>query len=431
MVRTSLDPALQAAAERALRDGLMRYDRSRGGWRGPVAQLDGRRRRCALAGPSRWPQVAAAAGHAAGLAARPWCWRPPRPRRKLGAARAGAGRRRASAQPVLPMLLADLGWARPLPPDGRRRRRPPPRRMADVVQPGDVVMVELAAAPPPAQGRAAGAAGARCCCARSRRCRARWCRSIRPPGGCWRMVGGWSFEMSQFNRATQAKRQPGSSFKPFVYLTALEQRRLAQPAVPGCAVRGRPGRRAASGGRTTSSAEFSGPVPLRVALEKSLNLVTLRVADHVGMDAVAETAIAFHMVDNMPRVLPAALGAVDTTLMREAARLCRASTPAGGRWCRRLIDSVQDRDGHDVWRPPGAACPGCDDPAAAAATGRRAQADRRPGQRLPADQHDGGRGAARHRRAGGRRAEPSDRRQDRHQPGLQRRLVLRLHRRTW
>ncbi len=75
--------------------------------------------------------------------------------------------------------------------------------------------------------------------------------------------------------------------------------------------------------------DFGGPTPLRVALEKSLNLVTLRVARHIGMEAVADTAIAFHEVDNMPRVLPAALGAVQTTMLREAGAY--ASFDEGGR----------------------------------------------------------------------------------------------------
>jgi penicillin-binding protein 1A len=108
--------------------------------------------------------------------------------------------------------------------------------------------------------------------------------------------------------------------------------------------------------------DFNGPTSLRVALEKSLNLVTLRVAAYVGMDAVADTAIAFHMVDSMPHVLPAAIGAIDTTPLREAAAY--AAIDAGGREVvPSLIDSVQDRDGHDLWRPAPVSCPGCDDPA--------------------------------------------------------------------
>jgi penicillin-binding protein 1A len=95
-------------------------------------------------------------------------------------------------------------------------------------------------------------------------------------------------------------------------------------------------------------------------LERSLNLVTLRVAQSVGMDAVAQTAIAFHEVDAMPRVLPAALGAVDTTVLKEAGAY--ASLDMGGREViPSLIDSVQDRDGHVVWRTAGIACGDCSD----------------------------------------------------------------------
>jgi penicillin-binding protein 1A len=106
---------------------------------------------------------------------------------------------------------------------------------------------------------------------------------------------------------------------------------------------------------------FNGPTPLRIALEESLNLVTIRVAQKVGMQAVADNAIAFHMVDKMPRVLPAALGAVDTTVLREAGAY--ASFAAGGREViPSFIDSVQDKDGHVVMRAPGLECEQCGNP---------------------------------------------------------------------
>ena len=107
--------------------------------------------------------------------------------------------------------------------------------------------------------------------------------------------------------------------------------------------------------------DFNGPVPLRIALEKSLNLVTVRVADKVGMEAVAKNAIAFHVVDKMPRVLPGALGAVETTVMRQSGAY--ASLAAGGREVvPTLIDSVQDRDGHIIWANDSRPCPTCGDP---------------------------------------------------------------------
>jgi penicillin-binding protein 1A len=175
------------------------------------------------------------------------------------------------------------------------------------------------------------------------------------------MVGGWSYEQSQFNRAIQANRQPGSSFKPMVYLTALEKgispstRFLDAPIVIDTPEgRWRPG---------NYENTFNGPTPLRVALEESLNLVTLRVAQHIGMQPIVDNAIAFHMVDSMPRVLPAALGAVETTVMREATAY--ASLAMGGREVTpSLIDSVQDPDGHVVMRAEGVACADCGNAAA-------------------------------------------------------------------
>jgi penicillin-binding protein 1A len=102
-------------------------------------------------------------------------------------------------------------------------------------------------------------------------------------------------------------------------------------------------------------------VPLRIALEKSLNLVTVRVAARVGMDAVAKTAADFHVVDNLPRVLPAALGAVVTTVLRQAGGF--AGFAAGGKEVvPTLVDSVQDHNGHVLWNAPGPACEGCADP---------------------------------------------------------------------
>ncbi|MBU6499436.1 MAG: penicillin-binding protein, partial [Rhodospirillales bacterium] len=167
--------------------------------------------------------------------------------------------------------------------------------------------------------------------------------------------------LSQYNRATQASRQPGSSFKPYVYLTALErgvspsQRFLDAPFVVnlGAAGEWRPG---------NYEMTFDGPVPLHVALEKSLNLVTVRVASEIGMSAIAKTAETFGVVDKMPLVLPAALGAVETTVLRQAAGY--ATFAEGGRKVvPTLIDSVQDRDGHVIWRAGGPTCQGCNDPA--------------------------------------------------------------------
>jgi penicillin-binding protein 1A len=362
MVRTSLDPVLQIAAEKSLRDGLMAYDRKMGGWRGPVTHLD----LPAADFETRWPaelnqvarppgmlpswRIAIVAGVTDTDATVDWL--------------AQDGSRRNAV-----IAFSDVAWARPV-RDGKPQGAP--RRMADVMQPGDVVMIEPPAAPlPPPAGTApwAKAKGPAPLPAAANRAVLRQVPLVQGAmvsldprtGRVLAMVGGWSYEQSQYNRATQANRQPGSSFKPMVYLTALEkgispsQRFLDAPVVIDTPEgRWRPG---------NYEGTFGGPTSLRVALEQSLNLVTLRVAQTVGMQAIADNAIAFHMVDSMPRVLPAALGAVETTVMREAGAY--ASLAMGGREVTpTLIDSVQDQDGHVVLRASGLNCGGCADASA-------------------------------------------------------------------
>ena len=370
MVRTSLDPSLQTAADRALRGGLMTYDRKHGGWRGAVTQLE--------AGPglrSDWATQLVSVSRPPGMLAE---WR-------LAVvleiteteARLGWLEKR-SEQPLAPgqprtgsLMLSDLAWAKPVKDD---RVGAPPRRMAEVVQPGSVVMVESAPAvsAPPAATPASVRPGVPVPTRQVERPDRMLLRQIPKVQGALicldvatgrvlAMVGGWSFELSQFNRATQAQRQPGSSFKPFVYLTALQkgispsQRFLDAPFIMNVGSSGqqwRPG---------NFGLDFAGPVSLSTALARSLNLVTVRVADRVGMEAVARTAIAFHVVDNMPRVLPAALGAVETTVLRMAGAY--ASIATGGREViPTLIDSVQDRDGIVIVRAREDACTGCNDP---------------------------------------------------------------------
>jgi penicillin-binding protein 1A len=350
VIRTSLDPALQVAADRALRQGLMSYDHARGGWRGAVAHIDG--------GP------ALKLGWADRLAATP---RPPGmlPEWKLAVVleatndeaklgwldRAAGGMARTS-----PLLLSDIAWARAATSNGLG---PVPRRIGDVLQVGDVVMADLAPTAP-ASGKSQS---------RPERLLLHQIPQVQgalvsldpTTGRVLAMSGGWSFEASQFNRATQAQRQPGSSFKPFVYLTALQaglspsQRVLDAPYVQnlGAAGQWRP---------NNYGMTFNGPTPMRIALERSLNLVTIRLAERVGMEAVAQNAMAFHVVDGMPRVLPASLGAVETTVLRQAAAY--AGLAMGGREVLpSMVDSVQDRDGQVIWRSNGLECPSCADPA--------------------------------------------------------------------
>ena len=219
MVRTSLDPALQLAAEKAVHDGLMAYDRKMGGWRGPVGHLDG--------GPAlakAWAEPLAQLARPPGML----------PEWKLaavldttdGEARLGwLDTSGASPQPRTGTLaLSDIGWARPVKDN---KPGPAPRRMADVMQQGDVVMVEpnaVASAAQPAKNAKPAPPPLPRLALRQIPAVQGALVSLDPTNGrVLAMVGGWSFEGSQFNRATQAQRQPGSTFKPFVYLTALEK----------------------------------------------------------------------------------------------------------------------------------------------------------------------------------------------------------------
>jgi penicillin-binding protein 1A len=353
-VRTSLDPTLQAAAEQSLRAGLLRYDQKFGGWRGPVTRF------------AASPILRTAWANWLGVTKRPpgmladWqlavVLETGDGEAHLGYLEHQRGTTLTTPR-LLPMQLADLGWARPALPNSAFG--PSPKRVSDILKPGDVVMAQHADAEP-GKGKAAG---------RPERLLLRQIPQVQgalvsidpTTGRVLALAGGWSFELSQFDRATQANRQPGSSFKPFVYLTALEkgispsQRFLDAPFVLDMGPEGkwRPG---------NYELDFNGPVPLHVALEKSLNLVTVRVANQVGMPAVAATAAAFHMVDTMPNVLSGALGAVATTVMREGGAY--SGIAAGGREVvPTLIDSVQDRDGHVIWRAPGLSCPTCASPA--------------------------------------------------------------------
>lgn len=360
LVHTSFDPALQAQADAALRAGLMRYDRAHGGWRGPIGRIGS-----LSTLTSGWADELARAPKTPGVLPE---WRvgivldtSPTAAR-IGYLQAGPGAD-SGVQRIGAVVLSDLGWARPVSADGGLGAAP--HSVADVLSRGDIVAVE------PHDGTVdARLGGERTAHGHNRsrlttlgRLSLRQIPKIQGAlvsldprtGRVLAMSGGWSGGMSKFNRASQAQRQPGSSFKPFVYLAAMEQGLSPSSRFDD--------EKFCLGNWCPNNYEMNtgGPTPLRVALEQSLNLVTVRLAQHIGMDAVARTAIGLHVVDSMPHVLPASLGAVETTVLREAGAY--ASIAEGGREVvPSLIDSVQDRDGHVTWRPSGLVL-GASDPA--------------------------------------------------------------------
>ncbi len=364
-VRTSLDPALQVAANKALRDGLIAYDHRLGGWRGPITHIDN------PALETEWPAVLARVARTPGML----------PSWQIGIVLSttdndarvgwlsGLGVRGVPPQPKIGEIpMSDVTWARPVHGDEMGAT---PKRIGDVMRTGDVVMIELqpVAAPetPVKQVRAApgetlmkpgsglpkltlrqipGVQGALIC--------------MDPTTGrVLAMVGGFSFDQSQFNRATQAMRQPGSSFKPMVYLTALEDGIPPTQMISNSEL-------SIQVGNTTyepenDSGTFGGPVSMKTALQFSMNVPTLRLAQKVGMPAIAKTANSFHMYDALPHVISAAIGSVETTPMREIGAY--AGIDEGGKEViPTVIDSVQDRNGRIVWRPHNLDCDACNDP---------------------------------------------------------------------
>lgn len=298
-VHTSMNHGLQAAATRILREGLVTYDRARTGWRGPVRHVDG-------VTDSNWTAQLDRVVAPAGML----------PEWRLGMLLPG-GTRVGWVEHGVPrtatLLWSDIVWA---------------RRMR-LIQAGDAIMVQ-----PQANGTVSlrqipqveGAA----------------VTMDARTGRVLALVGGWSFRESQFNRATQALRQPGSSFKPFVYLAAMEQGISPSEKFDDSPV--------SYGNWHPRNYEHDnwGPTTLHDALRESRNLVTIRVAAHLGMKAVADTAEKAGLVDQMPRVLPAALGAVETTVLKEAAAY--ASIANGGHVVQpSLIDDIQDRAGDILW----------------------------------------------------------------------------------
>ncbi len=326
-VRTTLDPRLQTSADMALRKGLIAYDR-RHGWRGPVAKLK-------LEAADWVSQLAEVEAPKGALAS--WTLAVilgvKGDRAEIGLIDGGQG--------LLPMT--ELTWARP--PLDDQKVGPAPKSPGQVLEVGDVVMVEPVAKGPKGQDYPEGSYGLRQVPAINGAIVA-----IDPhTGRVLAMSGGFSFKASVFNRATQAARQPGSAFKPLVYLAALEQGLTPSTIVldaPFVADQGE-GRGKWKPGNYTK--KFYGPTPMRIGIEKSRNLMTIRLAQTIGMEMVAETAERMEVVDYLPRVLSMSLGAGETTLLRLTTAYAMLVN-GGHRIKPSLIDRVQDGQGRSVFR---------------------------------------------------------------------------------
>ena len=300
-LRTTLDPRMQTAARVALMQGLENYDR-RHGWRGA------------------WGNVSIAPGwekeaekKAVPSERREW---------KRAVITAPGGAFQLADGGVGQLLGEDVSWAN----GGAGLKR------------GDLVFVERSEAGwrlrqiPAVNGALV---------------------AIEPQTGrVAAMVGGYSFSISSFNRATQANRQPGSTFKPFVYATALEGEFTPASIINDAPIR------YGNWSPENYSHRFYGPSRIRTGLELSRNVMTVRLAEKVGMRRVAENAIRYGIVKSMEPQLAMALGAGETTPYKLTAAY--SIFPNGGRRITpHLIELVLDREGDVIYRADTRRCLTC------------------------------------------------------------------------
>jgi penicillin-binding protein 1A len=331
-VRTTLEPRLQEIAESELRRGLVAYDH-RHGWRGAIARIDvAGDWRAALLRVPRQPlhpdwTLAVVLG-LDGAAA------------KIGFADGAEG--------TIP--LAALTWARRAVGEdalGAKIQAP-----SDVLSKGDVVAVARLR-----EGQEGYAPGA---FALEQVPEINGAVVAMDPhtGRVLAMVGGWSYAESQFNRASQAMRQPGSAFKPIVYAAALDHGFTPSSLVLDAPFAIDQGPGLGVWKPQNYSHRFYGPSTLRVGLEKSRNLMTVRLAQNVGMDVVVDYAKRMGVVDEMLPYLPMALGAAETTLLRLTSAYS-IFVNGGKRIQPTLIDRIQDRRGATIYRHDERPCDGC------------------------------------------------------------------------
>ncbi|SOC39463.1 penicillin-binding protein 1A [Rhizobium subbaraonis] len=332
-VRTSLDPRLQVIARKVLQDGLISYDERRG-FHGPIKTVEigsdwgiELSKVQAFSDVPEWKLAVVLAtdakGADIGLQPRKEPSGKVAPERVTGripaeamkwAYRSAKGDRRSAQSPEGVFSPGDVVYVEPTETEGSYRLRQPPR-----IQGGLVAM-------DPHTGRVLA------------------------------MVGGFSYSQSEFNRATQAMRQPGSSFKPFVYAAALDNGYTPASVIMDAPIE------IVSGGQVWRPQNYgggsAGPSTLRLGIEKSRNLMTVRLAQDMGMNLVAEYAERFGIYDKMNPVLAMSLGSGETTVLRMVSAYSVLAN--GGKQIKpSLIDRIQDRYGKTIFSHEERTCEGC------------------------------------------------------------------------
>jgi penicillin-binding protein 1A len=336
-VRTTLDPKMQVWARKALANGLVKYDEAQG-YRGAVAKLDisgdwgvklAEVKALSDIAPWRLAVVLETGDQSARIGFQP--------AREIGGAV-------TKERQVGIVAVEGVKWARPA--SGPERFKAI-TRVSQVLHPGDVIYVEplnkdlntyRLRQVPDVSGAIA----------------------VMDPvtGRVLALVGGFSYDQSQFNRATQALRQPGSSFKPFVYAAALDNGYTPSTVVMDAPISIDMGQGGGVWTPENYSRKFYGPQTLRFGLEHSRNVMTVRLAQDVGMPLIGEYAKRFGVYDDLPNYISYSLGAGETTVLRMTSAYSMFAN-GGKRIKPTLIDRIQDRYGHTIYRHDQRECRGC------------------------------------------------------------------------
>ena len=306
---------LQESANRALHEGLRSYDQ-RHGYRGPEARL-------AELPREQWPARLAQQRSLGGL----------EPALVTQVEQSGilVMLRNGEEQAV---AWTSMQWARPF--LNSNSMGPVPRKPADIVQPGDIIRVKrldddrlVFAQLPAAQSALV---------------------TLDPANGAIRaLVGGFSFEQSNYNRATQAKRQPGSSFKPFVYSAALDNGYTAASLVNDAPIVFQEAGMAEAWRPKNDNNTFLGPIRLREALYRSRNLVSIRLLQDLGINKTLSYIERFGFRrEDLPGNLSLALGTANLTPM-EIATGWAAFANGGYKIEPYLIERIDSRDGQQLF----------------------------------------------------------------------------------
>lgn len=349
-VRATVDPDMQAVAAAALREALEDYDRAQGEWHGVKVSLDSETIQGEEDGVARWRLALENAQAVRDVED----WYP-----AVVLAIEG-DRARIGVEGWLDgtdghwIVPSDLNWIRGA------------RAAGDILKVGDVISV---------RHEGGSAADPVFSLRQVPKVQGGFMAMDVNNGRVLAMQGGFSYQDSEFNRATEAQRQPGSSFKPFVYAAALDS-----GFSPATIVIDAPIEVDVGGGEIwrpkNASNRFYGPTPLRTGIERSRNLMTVRLAEEVGMNTVASYAQRFGVYDRMNPFLANALGSQETTLFRMVSAYAMFAN--GGQQVEpTLVDRVQDRWGTTIYRHDQRQCTGCENRELASGELPRILSDRR------------------------------------------------------